>query len=178
MDKSEQFLIIKIVNINKNENCKCEILLNQMESIEKIKEDCKQKLGFEDLDINKINLYFVDDDKDKIIINEFNDLIEHSNINSENDNLSIDLIMKISEEKGNQNKENNPIYINKNNGIKIINDDKDRKINELKTENEILKMICKRYKDKLKELIDKYEIKIRNLKNVDSKKENIKNLNL
>jgi len=176
MDNSEQFLIITI--LNKNENCKCEILLNQMESIENIKEDCKQKLGFENIDINKINLCFVDDDKDIIIINEFNDLIKHSNINSESDNLSIDLFVKINEEKDNmidnQNKENNPIYINKNdnNDNKIINDDKNRKINELKAENEILKMFCKRYKDKLKELIDKYEKKICNLKNIDSQKEN------
>jgi len=41
MDNSEQFLIITILNKNKNENekDKCEIALNQVESIDKIKED-------------------------------------------------------------------------------------------------------------------------------------------
>ena len=89
------FLIVTIVNKNR----KFRIQLNEMENIEKIKEICKPKLGFENIDINKINLCFIDDDKEKNIINEFNDLIEYSNINSENGNLSIELIAEISKER-------------------------------------------------------------------------------
>ena len=173
MDNSEQVLIITI--LDKNENPITEFKLNKVKSIEKIKDDCKKNLGIGNIDINKINLCFIDDDKDKNIINEFEDLIVYSNI--ENNNLSIVLIAEISGEKDNirdsQNKDNNPIYINNNkNSNKIIDDDKDRKINELKAEIEKLNIICKKYKDKLKELIKKYEKQIRDLKNVDSKNEN------
>ena len=174
MNNSEQFLII---TLNKNKKDECEIHLNEVESIEKIKEDCKQKLGFGNIDINKINLFFIDDNEDRNIINEFNDLIEYSNINSE-DNLSIELVVEINEEKeriiNNQNKENNTISINNNkkNINKIIIDDKDRKINELNAIIEKLIMKLQKYKDKLKELIDKYEKKISDLKKLDPKKEN------
>ena len=173
MDNSEQVLIITI--LDKNENPITELKLNKVESIEKIKDDCKKNLGIGNIDINKINLCFIDDDKDKNIINEFEDLIVYSNI--ENNNLSIALIAEISGEKDNikdsQNKDNNPIHINNNkNSNKIIDDDTDRKINELKAEIEILNIICKKYKDKLKELIEKYEKQNRDLRNVDSKNEN------
>ena len=58
-------------NKNENEKDKCEIALNQVESIDKIKEDCKEKLGFKNININKINLCFIDDDKDINIISYF-----------------------------------------------------------------------------------------------------------
>ena len=174
MNNSEKFLIVTIVNKNR----KFRIQLNEMENIEKIKEICKPKLGFENIDINKINLCFIDDDKEKNIINEFNDLIEYSNINSENGNLSIELIAEISKERENimdkQNKNNNLNYINNNNknSYKIIDDNKDRMINALNDEIEKLIMKCKEYKDIIKNLIEKYEKKICDLKNVDSRKEN------
>ena len=177
MNNSEQFLMIKI--FNKNETSKCEIQLNEVENIEKIKEDCKQKLGFENIDINKINLCFIDEEKDKIIINEFNDLIEYSNIKSEKNNLSIKLIAEISEEKkhimDNQNTENNLKIMKKRN--KIIDDNKDRVINELNIVIEKLKIKCKKYRDKIKKLTDNYEKIILDLKNVDSKKEENNNIN-
>lgn len=175
MNNSEQLLIITISINNKNDNC--EIPLNEVESIEKIKEICKQKLGFESIDINKINLCFIDDDKEKIIINEFDDLIKYSNTNSEN-NLSIKLIAEIIRENesiiDNINKENNlnDITNNSENRNKIINDYKDRIINKLNAEIENLKMKCKEYKDIIKNLIDKYEKKISGSSKVDSKKEN------
>ena len=172
MDNSEPFLMITISN--KSESRNCEMKLDKVKNIKEIKEECKQKLGFEIDDINKINLCFIDGDKDKSIINEFNDLIEYSSKNNENDDLSIKLIAEINEEKynliDNQNKENNPK--NSNNSNKIFDEDKDRIINKLKAEIEKWIMKCKKYKDQLKELIDKYEKKIRNLENVDSKKEN------
>ena len=173
MNNSEKFLIVTIVNKNR----KCRIQLNEMENIEKIKEICKPKLGFENIDINKINLCFIDDDKEKNIINEFNDLIEYSNINSENGNLSIELIAEISKERENimdkQNKNNNLNYINNNNknSDKIIDDNKDRMINALNDEIEKLIMKCKKQKDIIKNVIEKYEKKICDLKNVDSRKE-------
>ena len=173
MNNSEKFLIVTIVNKNR----KCRIQLNEMENIEKIKEICKPKLGFENIDINKINLCFIDDDKEKNIINEFNDLIEFSNINSEKGNLSIELIAEISKERENimdkQNKNNNLNYINNNNknSDKIIDDNKDRMINALNDEIEKLIMKCKKYKYIIKNLIEKYEKKICDLKNVDSRKE-------
>ena len=177
MDNSEQFLIITILNNNKNDK----IQLNEVENIEKIKEICKQKLRFENIDINKINLCFIDEDKDKSIINEINDLIKYSKIN--NGNLSIELIVEISGEKdnimNNQNKENNDKYINSNNkeSNEFNYDDKDRMINELNAEIEKLIMKCKNYKDQLKELIDKYEKKIRDSNKVDSKKPHENNIN-
>ena len=60
MDNSEQFLIITVLNKdkNKNENDKCEIHLNKIESIDKIKEDCKEKLGFGNININKFMFYW------------------------------------------------------------------------------------------------------------------------
>ena len=64
MNNSEQFLYITILN----KNSKCVIHLNEEESIEKIKEICKQKLEFGNIDINKINLCFIDGDKEKNII--------------------------------------------------------------------------------------------------------------
>ena len=175
MNNSEQFLIITV--FNKNKDGKYEIPLNEVESIEKIKEDCKQKLGLGNIDINKINLYFIDDNEDKNIINDFNDLIEHSNINNENDNLSIELFVEISEEKesiiNNENKYNTiSINNNKENSNKIFVDDKDRKIKELNVVIEKLIMKLQKYKDKLKELMDKYEKKISEIKKVHSKKEN------
>ena len=175
MNNSEQLLIITISINNKNDNC--EIPLTEVESIEKIKEICKQKLGFESIDINKINLCFIDDDKEKIIINEFDDLIKYSNTNSEN-NLSIKLIAEIIKENesiiDNINKENNlnDITNNSENRNKIINDYKDRIINKLNAEIENLKMKCKEYKDIIKNLIDKYEKIISGSSKVDSKKEN------
>lgn len=171
MDNSEKELIITI--LNKKNNGKYQNHLNEEKSIEKIKEDCRQDLGLKNIDINEINLYFIDKDNDKNIINEFSDLIEFSNINSKN-NLSIELNAEISEEKENgKNKENNPIYINNNkNSSKIIVDDKDRKINELTAKNEILIMKLQKYKDIIKKLINKYEKLINDLKKVDSKREN------
>jgi len=177
MDNSEQLLMITISNKNKNDECK--IQLSEVKSIEKIKEDYKQKLGFENIDINKINLYFIDDNEDKNIINEFNDLIEFAS--SQNNNLSIKLFAEINEEKNNimdkQNKENNHGNINNNkeNRNKIIDDyNKDTLIIKLNAEIEKWKMKCKKYKDKIKNIIDDYEKKIRELCNVDSKKGNRK----
>ena len=180
MNNSEQLLIITISINNKNDNC--EIPLTEVESIEKIKEICKQKLGFESIDINKINLCFIDDDKEKIIINEFDDLIKYSNTNSEN-NLSIKLIAEIIKENesiiDNINKENNlnDITNNSENRNKIINDYKDRIINKLNAEIENLKMKCKEYKDIIKNLIDKYEKIISGSSKVNSKKENAELIN-
>ena len=170
MNNSESFLIITILN----RNLKYEIQLNEVESLDKIKEICKQKLGLGSIDLTKINLYFIDDNKEKKIINKFNDLIEYSNKNSENDNLSIELIVEISKENKNiienQNEKNN-IINNIENNNKIIDDYKDM-INKLNAEIEKLKMKCKEYESKIKKLIDKYEVKISDLIKVDSKKEN------
>jgi len=69
MDNSEQVLIITI--LDKNENPITELKLNKVESIEKIKDDCKKNLGIGNIDINKINLCFIDDDKDKNIMPYF-----------------------------------------------------------------------------------------------------------
>jgi len=166
MDNSEQLLMITISNKNKNDVCK--IQLSEVKSIEKIKEDYKQKLGFENIDINKINLYFIDDEKEKNIINEFNDLIEFAS--SQNDNLSIELFAEINEEKNNimnkQNKENNHGNINNN------NENRNKIINKLNADIEKWKMKCKKYKDIIKTIIDGYEKKIRELCKVNFKKEN------
>ena len=178
MDNSEQLLMITISNKNKNDECK--IQLSEVKSIEKIKEDYKQKLGFENIDINKINFYFIDDNEDKNIINEFNDLIEFAS--SQNNNLSIKLFAEINEEKNNimdkqdKEKDNNNNFENINNNNenrnKTIDDYKDRLINKLNAEIEKLKIKCNKYKNKIKNIIDDYEKKISELSKVNSKKEN------
>ena len=175
MNNKEQLLLITILNKNEDENehGKYEIQLNEVENIEKIKEDSKQKLGFENIDINKINFFFIDKEKDKILINEFNDLIEYSNLNNENNNLSIKLIAEISEDKNcmdNQNIENN--IKNSQKGNKNIDDYKERMITELNFVIDKLKIKCEKYRDKIKKLTDNYEKIILGLKNVDSKNYN------
>ena len=171
MEDSDPLLMITIWN--KNNNCKYRIQLNEAKSIKELKEDCKQSLRFGNIDKNKINLYFIDDDEDKNIINEFNDLIEYSNINRKNDNLSIELFAELSEEKENIINKKNNLNLIKNNNNKII-DDKDRKIYQLNAEKEFLMMELKKYKEQYKKKTDYIEKKIVNSNKVEvePKKEN------
>ena len=71
MDDKELFLKINISYENNHE----EIICDKEKDIKEIKKECQNKLGLNNIDINNINLWFIDEDKEKNIIYEFDDLI-------------------------------------------------------------------------------------------------------
>ena len=75
MNEIENILIVKIYNDEKKSfefNTETEI------TIEEIKKKCQQKFNYLNENINNINLWFIDDDKDKNLINNYNDLITYA----------------------------------------------------------------------------------------------------
>ena len=182
MDNKE--LVLKI-NIS-NENNHQEIICNQEKDIKEIKKECQNKLGFDNIDINNINLWFIDEDKEKNLISEFDDLINFSKENNPN-YLSIDLIVEIC------NKYDGEIIANNKKEEKKINNDKyqilenyknvfkhkDKIILQLKNEIEILKIKYKKYKNSVnsyKNLIN-YLVKISNTNSIKELKKKLKEQN-
>jgi len=159
MNEFKQTLKIKIYN-EKNEYL--EIDSEKMEKIEEIKKKCQEKFKYKDKDINNINLWFIDDDNDKNLINNNNDLMTYAKeieaskffikLNVDiNDKLKEDYINKIEEieDKEIQNKNNNYLEINLNK--------KNEKIKQLKKQIMILNYKINYYKEKINKIILYYE---------------------
>ena len=179
MEGKELFLKINI----SYENDHKEIICNEEKKIEEIKKECKNIFGLNNIDINNINLWFIDEDKEKNMIYEFDDLINFSKEYMPN-YLSIELIVEIcnkyekenwiDNDKKEENKTNADKYEVLNNYKNVIKE-KDKIILELKNEIEILKFKCKKNKssaNSYKSLIN-YLVKISKLNSI---KELIKKL--
>ena len=183
MDGKELFLKIKISYENNHE----EIICNKEKEIEEIKKECKNKLGVNDIDINDINLWFIDEDKEKNMIYEFDDLINFSKEYIPN-YLSIDLIVEICKKYNEENyihndkKEENNINADKYevlDNYKNVIKAKDKIILDLKNEIEILKFKCKKNKssaNSYKNLIN-YLVKISNVNSIKELKKKLKKQN-
>ena len=179
MEGKELFLKINIFYENHHK----EIICNEEKKIEEIKKECKNILGLNYIDINNINLWFIDEDKEKNMIYEFDDLINFSKEYMPN-YLSIELIVEICNKYEKENwidndkKEENNINADKYevlNNYKNVIKAKDKIILELKNEIEILKFKCKKNKssaNSYKNLIN-YLVKISKLNSI---KELIKKL--
>ena len=132
--------------------------------IEEIKKKCQANFELEKEDINNIILLYVDENKDKIIINNFDELlIFKKGINKQK--FLFELIVEINQE------------INCMNKLKMKNDnfdEKDKIIIELKKENENFKKKCENYEKKIKNNIDINIIESTNRINIFSQEDKIK----
>ena len=159
MNEFKQTLKIKVYN-EKNEYL--EIDSEKMEKIEEIKKKCQEKFKYKDKDINNINLWFIDDDNDKNLINNTNDLMTYAKeieaskffikLNVDiNDKLKEDYINEIGEieDKELQNKNNN--Y------LEIILHKKNEEIKQLKKKIMILNYKINYYKERINKIILYYE---------------------
>ena len=112
--------------------------------IEEIKSQCLSNFELEEKDINNLILLYVDENMDKIIINNLDELlIFKKGMNSQN--FLFELIVEINQE------------INDMNKLKMKNDnldEKDKIIIELKKEIENLEKKCENYEKKIKNKIN------------------------
>ena len=184
MDDNELFLKISISYENNHE----EIICNEEKDIKEIKKECQNKLGINNIDINNINLWFFDDDKEKNYIYDFDDLInnakEYNNPNYLSIELNVEIYNKHDEENyiDNEQKEENNFNDNKYevlDNYKNIIKDKDKIILELKKEIEILKFKYQKNKisaNSYKNLIN-YLVKISNVNSIKELKKKLKKQN-
>jgi len=132
--------------------------------IEEIKKQCQTNFELEKEDINNIILLYVDENKDKIIINNFDELlIFKKGINKQN--FLFELFVEINQE----------IYCMNKLKMKNYNfDEKDKIIIELKKEIENLKKKCENYEKKIKNNISINIIESTNRINIFNREDKIK----
>lgn len=130
-------------------------------SLEELKKKCQIEFKYDEKDIEKMDLWYIDDDKDKNLINNGNDLfIFAKEIDSSkfSINLALQLSNKINikEEKieDQKNKEKNNFIDDANEGN---NEEKDIEIKKLQKEIDFLKEEINYHKQRNKNIILKYE---------------------
>ena len=159
MDDLDQELIIRIYNDKSHFQIQSkEINLD----LEKIKKKCQEEFKYDEKDMEKINLWYVDKDKDKNLISNEKELILYAEkIDSSKFliNLTLELNSKINLKEENkieeQKKKGKDIYINE--VIERKNQENNNEINKLKKEIEFLKEEIKYHKQRNKNIILKYE---------------------
>ena len=181
MDGNDKTLTINITNKNTNQTFKYS---NKIEfEIDKIKNKYIENFKYKDKDKDKIILYCVDEEQDKNIINNFDELFNFSKEVDEN-NLSIDLFSEIKDEENNKindkkrNIEKNAMSNGNNNNENDIIYIKEKEIEELKNENYNLKKKIEYDFERYKNLLFYYEEFIkptRNEKEKEKGKENNEN---
>ena len=130
--------------------------------IEEIKKQCQINFELEKEDINNIILFYIDENMDKIVINNLDELLIFKKGISKRKFL-IELILEINQEIN---------YMNK---LKMKNDnfdEKDKIIIELKKEIENLKKKCENYEKKIKNNIN--IIESTNTNNIYNEEDKIK----
>ena len=164
MNDLNQLLIMKIFYENKN----CEIISEKEITIEEIIKKCQEEFKLKEKEINNMNIYFIDEERDKNLITNMNDLITFAKeIDSSTFliNLNIEINSKINnnyknidiiEEKkeiliDNNNQNNNNIIENK------IKEDSNIIILKLKKEIEFLKKTINNYRKRIKNIIIFYD---------------------
>ena len=171
MDDLESMIIIKVFYENKT----FDITTNVNMSLEEIKKKFAEKIKYNDKNFDKINLWYIDEDNDKNLINNSNDLIEYSN-EIEFSKYSIILHLDINNKDNKHNKDNKDNKeFNKNeieeekekekNSITptttIINinkfEDEKNEINKKDNEIKLLKDELSSYKERVKDIINYYE---------------------
>ena len=164
------------------------MIYTQEIGIEEIKTICIDKFKYQEKNKNNIILYFVDEDEDKNIINNFDELFNFAKEVGEN-NLSINLFSELkAKEKNNindldKNKKINDNgvntvngYMNNNNKDNIIYI-KDKEIEELKNENYNLKKKNEHDFERYKNILFYYEEFIKPTRNEKEEENNKKNEN-
>ena len=179
MDELEEILMIKVSYENKNFEIKTEVNM----TLEEIKKKFAEKINYND-NIDKINLWYIDEDKDKYLINNYIDLIQYSTKIDFTNNF-IKLILEINNKDNNDNqykKElkkneieekkdeniNNPNNINFNIKTNKLEDDKNKNIQKLINANKLLNNEISYYKNRIQNIIKYYEnVLIKNKKNYE-----------
>ena len=159
---------------DENNNNFVKLFKNKIE-IEELKRMCKDRLNYSE-DINNINLFFKDEDDDKILITHYNDLIDNAKETNTSKCLKIRLYVEISKNKELHSEKNDNNTINNNNIIINDNDNNNIGINsniqELKNKNNKLEMEIIYYKERIKKKKEYYEKIINSLKENNKKKPN------
>ena len=179
MDDLEQELTIKIYN---DTNAFFEINTKDLNiNLEQIKKECKEKFKYEEKDIEKMDLWYIDEDNDKNLINNENELMLYAE-EMDSSKYFINLNLELTKKK--DKKEENIIEEGKKKDKekeeKYYNDELEQKNNlivKLQKENAFLNSQLKYHKDRNKKIILKYEeiLDKNRLKNLDEKKDDLNN---
>ena len=179
MDDNNKTLTI---NISNESQTKTFVYSDTAEfEIDEIKKKCNENFEYHKKDLNNIILYFVDEEKDKNIINNFDELFNFTKEVDE-DNLSINIFSKVKDEENNSindRNKNNKINDNKGNIVKsdLHNNNnendiiyiKDKEIEKLKNEIYNLKKKNEYDFERYNNLIFYYEEFIKTTKNEKGK---------
>ena len=143
-----------VIVFDENKNNKFEIKSEKEIKIEEIKNKCKEKFEYSEEDLNNINLFFIDNDNDKNLITNKNDLI--SNAIEKSSSFYIELHAEVNKKQNNQIlvKKNNNKVNNENN---YINNDEKNNEKELIKKNKILTKKLKYYEERIRNLNSYYE---------------------
>ena len=182
MDDLEQELTIKIYN---DTNTYFEINTKDLNiNLEQIKKECKEKFKYEEKDIEKMDLWYIDEDNDKNLINNENELMLYAE-EMDSSKYFINLNLELTKKK--DKKEENIIEEGKKKDKekeeKYYNDELEQKNNlivKLQKENAFLNSQLKYHKDRNKKIILKYEEildknRFKNLEEIDEKKDDLNN---
>ena len=181
MDDLEQELTIKIYN---DTNTYFEINTKDLNiNLEQIKKECKEKFKYEEKDIEKMDLWYIDEDNDKNLINNENELMlyaEEMDSSKYFINLNLELTKKKDKKEENVIEEGKEKDKEKEKEEKYYNDELEQKNNlivKLQKEIEFLNSQLNYHKDRNKKIILKYEeiLDKNRLKNLDEKKDDLNN---
>ena len=161
-------LIIKVTDGKKT----YEIITQEEITIEEIKKRCQKEFNISEKDINNINLWFIDEDNDKNLISNINELMSFIK-EIDSNNFLINLKVEINNKKNKDFKKSNIIekeekdkILNNKNNITFKNkniyetrtkEENDNIIIKIKKENELLKKLVNYYQEKIKEIVKYYE---------------------
>ena len=181
MDDLEQELTIKIYN---DTNTYFEINTKDLNiNLEQIKKECKEKFKYEKTDIEKMDLWYIDEDNDKNLINNENELMlyaEEMDSSKYFINLNLEITKKKDKKEENVIEEGKEKDKDKKKEEKYYNDELEQKNNlivKLQKEIEFLNSQLNYHKDRNKKIILKYEeiLDKNRLKNLDEKKDDLNN---
>ena len=174
MDDLDEILIIKVFYDNKN----FEIKTNNDISLEEIKKKCAEEIKYNEKDIDKITLWYIDEEHDKNLINDSIDLIKYSKeiefstyvinltveINNK-DNYKDNKELKKNKNEEEEKEKNINIQNNTNININKLKNDKNENIQKLNYEIKLLKDEVNYYKERIKNIIQYYEDFLAKMKN-------------
>ena len=131
-------------------------------SLEELKKKCQEEFGYDETDIQKMNLWYIDDDNDKNLINNGSDLLlfaKEMEFSKFSINLTLQLSNKINIKEENKIEEQKNIEINNfiDEANKDNNVEKDIEIKKLQKEIDFLKEEINYHKQRNKNIILKYE---------------------
>ena len=159
MDKTPTKLLIEIFHPNKT----FELYSNEIINLEDIKNKIKQELNITEVQINKINILYIDSDGDKNLILDNNDLFQFIMEQKQENKFLIKLRLELSENIINNN-ENIIKEEYKNNKKEEKNENimekYEKEMKKLLDENSLLKMKINYYINRIKDITLFYEQKL------------------